>query len=209
MFRILLYVYLGLGSAFAYAMSIEDVFKRSGEARLQNLPLSQDDARIAVLQRDFEMLIERRAGEPLELRVVRGPLVIESVAPHTVVMHESVADAAPSVRMFLLAHEVGHLRLEHHLALVRLYKEYIPGEVVPEVTDAVPPALGRRASLLSHEHEYAADKYAFRYIQELGYSLSDMMVVFQQFGMQFDTATHLGTRKRLAHLRQLEASVLP
>lgn len=70
---------------------------------------------------------------------------------------------------------------------------------------AVP--LGREASSLAHEHEYAADAFAARALRQMGHSESDMELVMNGLMMTGDTATHPGTRRRILALRaQLDAA---
>ena len=53
---------------------------------------------------------------------------------------------------------------------------------------------------------YEADAYALQVLRRLGRSPHDAFTAFMQQGMLQDTATHPGTRKRVAQLRMLAAA---
>jgi predicted Zn-dependent protease len=136
---------------------------------------------------------------------VTGPVIAECLLGHTIVANELLAEVPEAVRLFLLAHEIGHVVLGHWQQVEQLYMKHIPGEVVQQRTDAIAGLLGREASQLSHEQELAADEFAMRKLHSLGYDVDDVIGAFTQFGMQMDTATHPGTRKRVAHLRAMQS----
>ena len=103
--------------------------------------------------------------------------------------------------MFILAHELAHVVLRHWSQVGDLYQQYIPGSVTPEKTDAVADALGREASRMARRHEFDADAFALRTLRELGYADAHALSALSRFGFQRDSATHPGTRKRLAALQ--------
>jgi len=185
---------------------IVDVLRRSQDMRLQALPLAEaDGSRAATVRRSFDALLQAMHPAPsVELRVIRGPVVAETLHGHIVVANESLADMPESVRLFILAHELGHAAQQHWLQTALLYQKWIPGPVTPEHTDPVAGKLGREASALAHEQEFAADAFAARTLQALGRGDDDLMAVFLQLGVTQDTATHPATRKRIASLRALE-----
>lgn len=189
----------------AWPQGILEVLERSQAIRLAALtPAAADSPRAAVVRASFERLVAQYGGgHELEVRVVNGPIVAECVHGRTIVANESLADQPEGVRLFVLAHEIGHAVLGHWQRLGELYLRHIPGAVVPENTDPVAAALGRDASLLAHEHELEADAFAYSVIRALGYGIDTAFAVLRLQGVQADTATHPGTRKRLAHLRSL------
>ena len=82
-----------------------------------------------------------------------------------------------------------------------LYQKWVPGMVTPEHTDAAGASLTREASAQAHEHEFAADAFAAQRLQALGMDRQDLLAIFFQLGVVQDSATHPGTRKRMAALR--------
>src|SRR4051794_32378021 len=93
----------------ARCQDIVDVLRQSQDTQLQALPLSAaDSADAATVRRSFDTLL--RALEPapvVELRVIRGPLIAETLHGRVIVANESLATMPESVRLFVLAHELG------------------------------------------------------------------------------------------------------
>jgi predicted Zn-dependent protease len=189
----------------AVAQEILSVLARSHQMRLKTLQeVERRDEAAAVLQRDFARLLARLPQHPdVELMVVGGPVIAETLAGHVVVVHVGLAEAAEGERLFLLAHELGHVLLGHWAELGAVYVKHIPGEVNKEATDAVAGQLGRDASQLVHGHEYAADAFAWRTIRAMGYSMDSAIAVFRSMPNLGDTATHPASRKRMAALRMI------
>lgn len=194
-----------LGAALAQpaaAEDIVDVLRRSQQMRLEAMPLAADGPRAQAIRRSFEQL---RAALPddvaAELRVVSAGTVAETLHGRIVVAHESLADLPEGARLFVLAHELGHVASNHWQQMGAVYRHWIPGEVKPETTNPVAGPLGREASATSHRQEYEADAYALQVLRRLGRSPQDAFAAFMQQGMLQDTATHPGTRKRVASLR--------
>lgn len=191
------------------AEGILDVLQRSHAQRLEQL----SDARrgtpspeaVRSIELSFARLTERFTPDrPPGLRVVRGEALAETLGGRLIVVDESVAALTEGQRLFVLAHELGHVALGHWGALGRLYQRHIPGEVLRSQTDAVAALLGREASALAHEHEYAADAWALAALRALGHGPTDVESLFARFGPSRDTPTHPGTRRRLAQLRAIE-----
>ena len=184
------------------ANDIIDVLHESAQRRLDAMPLAPDGPRMQAVRDSFERV--RRAVAPelmVELRVVSGSTVAETLDGRVVVANEALADAPEGVRLFVLAHELGHVQQGHWRQVGDLYKRFVPGEVVPETTDGVAGPLGRAASAQAHRHEFEADAFALR---ALGHTPDDAYAALRHQGLQQDSATHPGTRKRLASLRAAE-----
>jgi Zn-dependent protease with chaperone function len=194
---------LGLALAQpACAEDIVDVLRRSQQVRLDAMPLAADSPKVEVLRRSFEQ-VRRALPEDVvaELRVVSSGTIAETLHGRVVVVHESLADMPEGARLFVIAHELGHVASHHWQQMGAVYRHWIPGEVKPETTDPVAGLLGREASAASHRQEYEADAYAMRTLKAMGRTPQDAFSAFVQQGMLQDTATHPGTRKRVASLR--------
>jgi Zn-dependent protease with chaperone function len=197
---------LGLAiSAPAWCQDIVAVLERSQSVRLAAMSVVPTESpRAVVVRGSFNELAQRFGSDKdMEVRVVTGSVIAECLLGRTIVANESLAELPEAVRLFLLAHEIGHVVLGHWHQLEQLYTKHIPGEVVQQHTDSIAGVLGREASQLSHAHELAADAFALQNLRLMGYDFDDVVGAFTQFGMQMDTATHPGTRKRIAHLRQV------
>ncbi len=182
---------------------IVDVLWRSQDQRLQaQAPAEADSAAAATLRRSFDSLLKTMQPAPVvELRVTRGPLLAETLQGHIIVANESLAALPEPARLFILAHELGHVVQQHWLRTALLYQKWVPGAVTPAQTDPVAASLTREASALAHEHEFAADAFAAQRLQVLGIDRQELLAIFFQLGVVHDSATHPGTRKRMASLR--------
>ena len=194
---------LGLALAGpARGEDIVDVLRRSQQLRLDAMVPAPDGPRAAAVRHSFEQLRSSLPSDlPVDLRVIRGDTLAETLHGHIVVANESLADLPEGARLFVLAHELGHVASRHWLQMGQLYQRWVPGEVTPQTTDPVAGPLGREASGLSHRQEFEADAYAAQVLRTLGRSPQDAFAIFTQTGVQRDTATHPGTRKRMASLR--------
>jgi len=205
--RVWLAVVLGSAAgAPAGATEIAAVLERSQVLRLESFAQPEaQSARALIVRTSFDRLVQQAgaANAQVELRVTTGAVSAECLLGRVVVANESLADLDEPVRLFLLAHELGHVVLGHWQRLVELYAGYVPGTVAPRNTDAVADSLALEASQLSVQHELQADGFALDLLQSLGYSVEDMLGAFFVRGMQRDTATHPGSGKRVAHLRSL------
>jgi len=197
-------------SAAQATNDIIDVLHQSAQRRLDAMTLAADGPRAQAVRSSFELL--RRAVAPdsaVELRVVIGSTVAETLDGRVIVANESLADVPEGVRLFVLAHELGHVQQGHWRQVGDLYKRFVPGEVVPQTTEPVAGPLGRAASAQAHRHEFEADAFALQALRILGRSSDEAHAALRHQGMQHDTATHPGTRKRLASLRAAESGVMP
>lgn len=187
------------------AEGILSVLARSHRQKLDELKRQAvSDPRADLLRRDFEHLLARHAPQAdVELLVVDGPVHAETLAGRVIVISAGLAVLDEGERLFILAHELGHVQMGHWAELCAVYARHIPGEVTPDVTDAVAPKLGREASALVHGHEYAADAYAWRSIRSQGWGLGSVRGALMVVPNVGDTSTHPATRKRLAHLRTI------
>lgn len=194
--------------AAAPAVTITEVLQRSQQQRLAQRgaadPLSAASQRV---QASFDRLVAMLPpGEPARLMLVGGDLFAEAQFDgRSVAVSEAVGDLPEGERLLMLAHELGHVRLDHWAALDGLYRRFIPGEVRPETTDPVAAALGAEAHALSHRHEFEADAFGFTLVRQLGFGVENALRLLTRQGQQADGATHPGTRRRLAQLRSLDA----
>ncbi len=190
----------------ARGAEIDDVLQRSQQQRLEQFgDAGMDDPRVETIRASFERVCDAmRVQVPVELRVVHGSVVAESLLGRYVVANRSLADLPEGERLFVIAHEVGHVAHGHWASFGKLWRTHLPGAVHREATDRVAPMLGREASALMHEHELDADAFALAALTRLGFGFDAAMAVFLRHGVQHDTATHPGTRKRVAHLRGLQ-----
>ena len=194
-----------LGAPAWCGEDILQVLERSQRQQLARMTvLDEGSPEARVVRNSLDRLLSRVSlPVPVSLRVVRGPHVAECLLGRVIVVNVSVAEMNEGERLFVLAHELGHVAQGHWAAMGQLFQKHIPDEVVQEKTDAVARVLGREASHLAHEQEYAADAFAWRLLAQLGEPGETAFDLFRHMPMVNDTATHPGTRKRVAHLRML------
>ena len=186
---------------------IVDVLRQSQQQRLDAMPDAAPGPRADRVRSSFELLRhELPAGVAVDLRVISGPTIAETLHGHIVVANESLADLPEGERLFVLAHELGHVVQHHWLQMGLVYKHWIPGAVTPDRTDPVAGALGREASMLSHQQEFEADAWGLKLLRRMGRPADDAYSAFMHLGVTQDTATHPATRKRVASLRAAELS---
>ena len=187
----------------ARADDIVDVLRRSQQLRLESQPAADAAGpRAQTVRRSFAALVAAQPGlPPVDLHVITGPVVAETVHGHIVLANESLADLPEGERLFVLAHELGHVAQRHWLQMAQVYQKWVPGEVTPEHTAPVADRLGRDASVLAHRQEFEADGFALQLLRRAGHDPAVALSAFMHLGMTQDSATHPGTRKRVASLR--------
>lgn len=193
-------------SGSVHAEGIAAVLERSAQTRLSDrLPARADSEAARRIEASFARLQALApAPHPVELRVMQGGVQAEAMLGHVLVVGEAVGDLPETERLMLLAHEYGHLCLDHWQALVTMYQRHIPGEVRPDTTDPVAQALARDGRALSHRHELEADAFGYELAHRLGTGLDDALSVLMRSPLLGDTPTHPATRRRIAQLRAMQ-----
>lgn len=200
--KLQLAILVGLLAGPAHSEDIANVLQRSQQQRLDAMHVAAESSRSETIRRSFERVRDAYAmDQSVELRVNRDGPLAETLHGHTIIANESLADMPEGERLFILAHEFGHVADHHWTELVEMYKRWVPGDVTPQNTDPIAGSLGRDASALSHRHEHAADAAALDILRRLGVDPQLALAALLRQGMQHDTATHPGTRKRVAALR--------
>jgi Zn-dependent protease with chaperone function len=211
---LIIFVALACGTAHGQdtdaSPGIVAVLHNSHQLRLDAMATADHDGpRAQRLRESFDILVRHlRTLPPVELRVVRGEVLAETLQGKVIVANEALADLSEGERLFALAHELGHVMLGHWAQLGLLYQKWVPGAVRQEHTDAVAARLGAEASALAHRHEFEADAFGLRTLRALGRSEQDALAVFMRLGARHNTATHPSTRKRVAALRAVEPDSL-
>lgn len=204
--RWLLICLMAWGASPAHGETIAEVLERSQKVRLDNFDkVAPDSARAQVVRSSFEALVQGlKLPMRVELRVIRGNTLAETLNGQVVVANESLADWPEAERQFVLAHELGHIVLGHWSQMGLMFQKWVPGTVIQQETDAVAALLGRDASGLAYRQEFEADAFAARAMETLATEPYDALAVFMRLGAHKDTATHPGTQRRLAALRSPE-----
>jgi Zn-dependent protease with chaperone function len=192
------------------APGIAEVLQLSQQQRLALRPAAVADSAAAERVRDSlaRLLAMRPQDGPAELVLVGGDLYAEALfGRRALAVSESVGQLPEGERLLLLAHELGHLSLQHWGSLSALYRSHIPGAVRPDTTEPVAAALGAQAHALSHRQEFEADAFGFTLVRQLGFGVDTAFGLLTRHGVQMDGATHPGTRRRIAQLRVLDSQL--
>lgn len=189
----------------AQAVDIAQVLQQSQLKRLEERVPAPDNERTRRIQASFARLMTLSPPtHPVELQVMQGGVQAEAMLGRLLVVGDAVGDLPENERVLLLAHEYGHLCLDHWQALVAMYQRHIPGEVRPDTTDPVAQALGRDGRELSHRHEFEADAFGYELARQLGTALDEAFSVLMRNPSMADSPTHPATRRRIAQLRALQ-----
>lgn len=201
--RWLLICLVALGGSPARGDTIVEVLERSQQVRLDAFDtVAPDSARAQTVRRSFDTLVQAlNLHGSIELRVIRGSTLAETLQGHVVVANESLADWPEAERQFVLAHELGHIVLGHWSQMGLMFQKWVPGMVTQQETDAVAALLGRDASGLAYRQEFEADAFAAQAMAALATQPYNTLAIFMRLGAHKDTATHPGTQRRLAALR--------
>jgi predicted Zn-dependent protease len=201
--RWILLVVLTLCGAAARAEDIVEVLQRSQQTRLDALlPVGPESDAAHTLQSNFEQLLRFTGIEqPVELRVIEGESIAETLLGKVVVVNVVLAQRPQAEQLFILAHELGHVVQGHQDQMGQLFLKWVPGAVVQEHTDAVAPMLGREASGLAHRQEFSADAFALRTLCAMGYAREEVVNLFVRMGLNQATATHPAGSRRMLALR--------
>ena len=193
------------------ALGIVAVLCHSQQVRLDAMNLADGSGLHARTVRDSFDLLQRRLriAPPVVMRVIGGEVAAETLHGDIVVANETLANLPEGERLFVLAHEPGHVVLGHWGQMVQVCRQWEPGTVTQQQTDGVAEPLGREASALAHRQQFEADAFGLRAARRLGLSEQDAVAAVMDLGMRNETATHPGTQKRGAEERSVRASAGP
>ena len=163
--------------------TIEQVLER--RTQLHALKhVADDDDRVAVIRVSYERLLAGGQGPetPTELHVVEGSIVAACMFGRVIVAHASLASVPEGERLFVLAHELGHVAHGHWAHFGSAFRKHVPGEVTQEGTDAAAARLGPEMSALAHAHELDADAYGLRALHRFGFGIDTVLASFMRYG---------------------------
>ncbi|WP_280152209.1 M48 family metalloprotease [Piscinibacter sp. XHJ-5] len=117
---------------------------------------------------------------------------------NAIVISTRLSRLAPSQRFFILAHELGHVHLQHHAATSKF------------VAQAVQSARDERSArakvqsglaAMSHQAELDADAFAVQLMREAGVDAEQAARLFESIGEGKDNATHPSAGRRARAIR--------
>ncbi|HEV7913124.1 MAG TPA: M48 family metalloprotease [Albitalea sp.] len=116
----------------------------------------------------------------------------------SIIVSTRLARLPPPQRFFILAHELGHLHLQHHAATNSFVAQAVRG--APDERSArarVASGLTR----LSHQAEFDADAFAVRVMRDAGIDPEHAARLFDSIGEGKDNATHPSAGRRARAIR--------
>ncbi|WP_328589529.1 M48 family metalloprotease [Piscinibacter terrae] len=116
----------------------------------------------------------------------------------TIVISARLARMSPAQRFFIIAHELGHLKLQHHAAILSF---------VSRAVSSSPDESGARALIasglaaISHQAELDADAFAVRAMLDAGLDADEAARIFDGMGEGSDNGTHPSPGRRARAIR--------
>lgn len=118
----------------------------------------------------------------------------------TIVISARLSRMSAPQRFFIIAHEMGHLKLEHHAAILSFVARAV------DASADEPAARARIASglaAISHQAELDADAFAVRTMREAGMDPEEAARIFDSIGEGSDNGTHPSPGRRARAIRSL------
>lgn len=161
------------------------------------------------------------AGHPHRQLVEADIALVQSVAPvpagvrfevmdcsvdgfvhkgQTIVLSTRLSRLNPDQRFFIVAHELGHLRLAHHAAVSSFVSRAV-SSAADETTARAAVASG--LTPISHRNELDADAFAVRLMRDSGFDPEQAARLFDSIGEGRDNSTHPSAGRRARAIRAL------
>jgi Zn-dependent protease with chaperone function len=124
----------------------------------------------------------------------------------TIVLSSRLARLSAPQRFFIIAHELGHQRLQHRQAIGNFFSQVVGGSD----RDALAVLANNSSGLteLSHRSELDADAFAVKTMFDAGMDAEDAARLFDSLGPGADNGTHPSFSRRAKAIRSLHAVLL-
>lgn len=119
----------------------------------------------------------------------------------TVVLSVRMARLNEAQRFFIMAHEIGHVRLAHRAAMSSFVASVVRSTGDDE--SAARAGIESGLSAVSHQAEFEADAYAVRSMRAAGLDPEQAARLFDSLGDRGDNRTHPGAARRAKAIREL------
>jgi hypothetical protein len=153
------------------------------------------DVRSKVLHDDFNELV-RVMGVPSSIRLIvtSSSLVAQAFPGSVLAVNADVADVPKAQRMFVLAHELGHIMKDHIGSFVQLLKEK---ESIEKIYAGQGVFIRVNFTEQSHSNEFAADSFARDCLVKMKLSISDAAKFLVPFKDTPASESHPAVAERL------------
>lgn len=161
-----------------------------------------EDPRSQLLQVEFTALLKLTGvTTPVRLIVTKSSLIAQAFPGRVVAVNLEIAGVPKAQRTFIMAHELGHVLMDHFGSLLHVIDDQERALAVLGLADAI--ALNS-LSLLSHSNEFSADTFASNCVLKLNLSVSDAIKFFEPFESQPESSSHPAVAERLRRLAFLD-----
>lgn len=116
----------------------------------------------------------------------------------TIVISARLARMTPAQRFFIIAHELGHLKLQHHAAILRFVSQAVSSSADETAARAL---IASGLAAISHQSELDADAFAVRAMLDAGLDADQAARIFDGMGEGADNGTHPSPGRRARAIR--------
>jgi Zn-dependent protease with chaperone function len=118
----------------------------------------------------------------------------------SIVLSARLSRLSPAQRFFIIAHELGHLKLSHHAVMNSFVARAVSSAADERAARA---AVASGLTAISQQNEFDADAYAVRLMREAGLDPEEAARLFEGIGEGQDNSTHPSTGRRARAIRSM------
>lgn len=119
----------------------------------------------------------------------------------TVVISARLSRMSAPQRFFIIAHELGHLKLQHHAAIMSFVARAVDTSADESAARA---AIASGLAAISHQAELDADAFAVRTMRQAGLDPEQAARIFDSIGEGSDNGTHPSPARRARAIRSMK-----
>lgn len=135
----------------------------------------------------------------------QADVVAQSFPGEAIVMNAMLVDFDEDVLVFMLAHELGHVRKRDLAKAFAFYAENIPHDATEPDQMKQFDKLQPQMTTLSHGFEFDADAFAARTMLKMGYSLEQPVSFFMMLAkLDKDFTTHPSSAERANRIKSFQ-----
>jgi Zn-dependent protease with chaperone function len=200
---------LALSTPRVWPIGIVQILEDSAAARLAKLsPVDPGSPAYQLIRSSYERVLKQtKYTQPVDFRCVEGPVDAAAELGRILVARRGLEEIGEGPRLFILAHELGHIVLGHWSTRRALYLAHFPGEITETNANPSDETFGREAHVLAFEQEFAADAFGYRIIKALGFGLDSALAALQLNASS--DLTHPPMGRRYMQLMEIENTEFP